>query len=835
MKARIFIILVFALALTHAFGQGTDNTLYVKQFPGVTVGQKATAAQAACSSNLQIPCIIVFDPSLAAYAAGTMPGKCSNCIWQDWRSAQNAPASSAGLLRSSMSRILTKMQRGVEDVYWVHFGDSMSYDYYATPIYRWMYDSARIVGANFPAYTVKYRVWDATTCTASVTVANGGSSYQTGDVVTVVQSGASGCQYTVAQSGGVVTSLTLAAGGENYSPANGLATTGGNGSGLTVNLTFTGSWGSSTNGSWQTAQTGNSTSVVNAFITSAGSGQTTGTYTVNATGGGGTGAQISVVISSGTCNSIQVINGGTGYSSVPTFTVAAGGTPCTVQGVVVPTLWISNASYPGMTTQFDLGTLGPMLAGAFPTPINRIPNARTSYTPDLVTIAQGYNQGTAAGNWAPDMLALTETAEHLTIGAPIVIMAEPWACSPAGLEGYPIQRSSAYELVAASRGYGFLNVGQAFHDSSPTNWCSYLNSDGIHPNDVGSALWANLFASAWVFNSQIPPGAGQQSTMDTPNSDQLATNGTFQVTSSGTPVNWTLSSGTSATDNTNYLSPNGYAIKVTGSGTTAALTQSLPLAKVRGQWVSVWAMEFVPTGQYTVAQTMYAGQVALSDSLGQSVSTQTTTDQANGFGAWHLVGVCRYISPSATNPSVTLYGSVGTVASAASFDSVSVTIGCFPTIAPYAPATPFDQTKGSYTWGGDGGANMYHKYDAAAGAQKATVFQTASKNRWVIGTDANAESGADAGTGFLITAAHDDGTSIDNPLLCTRAAGGVCVWARPLTAPSMVFTTAAPSTAAGQTAFGSTTAAASNCGSLSGAAGCLVININGTTHYVPYW
>jgi len=31
------------------------------------------------------------------------------------------------------------------------------------------------------------------------------------------------------------------------------------------------------------------------------------------------------------------------------------------------------------------------------------------------------------------------------------------------------------------------------------------------------------------------------------------------------------------------------------------------------------------------------------------------------------------------------------------------------------------------------------------------------------------------------------------------------------------------------------TAAASNCGSLSGAAGCVQMTINGTTHYVPYW
>lgn len=51
-------------------------------------------------------------------------------------------------------------------------------------------------------------------------------------------------------------------------------------------------------------------------------------------------------------------------------------------------------------------------------------------------------------------------------------------------------------------------------------------------------------------------------------------------------------------------------------------------------------------------------------------------------------------------------------------------------------------------------------------------------------------------------------------------------------------TAAALATAAGQVSFGSTTAAASNCnnsGALTAVAGCLVINVAGTTRYVPYF
>jgi hypothetical protein len=61
-----------------------------------------------------------------------------------------------------------------------------------------------------------------------------------------------------------------------------------------------------------------------------GSGQTVGTYQVPATGRGGTGAIIQVIVNSATSISVSVLQGGFGYTSVPTFTLATGGTPGTV-------------------------------------------------------------------------------------------------------------------------------------------------------------------------------------------------------------------------------------------------------------------------------------------------------------------------------------------------------------------------------------------------------------------------------------------------------------------------------------------------------------------------
>lgn len=85
---------------------------------------------------------------------------------------------------------------------------------------------------------------------------------------------------------------------------------------------------------------GSAETVAYLSILTAGSGQTPGTYTVNGTGGTGSGAQAQIVVNSdGTVTLPPVITAqGTGYTTgpggLPTFTLAAGGTPATFQAVL---------------------------------------------------------------------------------------------------------------------------------------------------------------------------------------------------------------------------------------------------------------------------------------------------------------------------------------------------------------------------------------------------------------------------------------------------------------------------------------------------------------------
>jgi hypothetical protein len=86
-------------------------------------------------------------------------------------------------------------------------------------------------------------------------------------------------------------------------------------------------------------------SVVGVVITTAGSNQNNGTYTIAATGGGGTGAQIQITIAYGSITVATVLTGGVGYTSVPTFTIGQGG----VTGVVAAQL----SSTANVVTSYD--------------------------------------------------------------------------------------------------------------------------------------------------------------------------------------------------------------------------------------------------------------------------------------------------------------------------------------------------------------------------------------------------------------------------------------------------------------------------------------------------
>jgi hypothetical protein len=89
--------------------------------------------------------------------------------------------------------------------------------------------------------------------------------------------------------------------------------------------------------------------VASVQVVTQGSGQTVGTYQVAATvgSGGGSGAIIQVIVTASSAITVSVVNGGFGYVSAPTFTLATGGTV----GTVVAQLSVT----PNIVTSADIG------------------------------------------------------------------------------------------------------------------------------------------------------------------------------------------------------------------------------------------------------------------------------------------------------------------------------------------------------------------------------------------------------------------------------------------------------------------------------------------------
>lgn len=99
---KFFLPVLFGACCAVPVLAQTSNTLYARNFPGSTVGQKVAAAQKACSPDASVPCVIVIGPTLAAFPAGTMPTKCAQCVWEDYRTGSPYLPTTGGKLTGSL-------------------------------------------------------------------------------------------------------------------------------------------------------------------------------------------------------------------------------------------------------------------------------------------------------------------------------------------------------------------------------------------------------------------------------------------------------------------------------------------------------------------------------------------------------------------------------------------------------------------------------------------------------------------------------------------------------------------------------------------------------------
>ncbi len=101
---------------------------------------------------------------------------------------------------------------------------------------------------------------------------------------------------------------------------------------------------------------------------------------------------------------------------------------------------------------------------------------------------------------------------------------------------------------------------------------------------------------------------------------------------------------------------------------------------------------------------------------------------------------------------------------------------------------------------------------------------------------------ATSGVGGYFWTSSTDSALAPDTAICRAAANtievgysGGCAQNGQVNAGNALFTAAAPTVAASQVGIGGTVTANTNCGILASSAGCLVINVAGTTRYIPYY
>lgn len=143
---------------------------------------------------------------------------------------------------------------------------------------------------------------------------------------------------------------------------------------------------------------------------------------------------------------------------------------------------------------------------------------------------------------------------------------------------------------------------------------------------------------------------------------------------------------------------------------------------------------------------------------------------------------------------------------------------------------------------GTGVANFLHSFNAVNGFlfEDATTGNPAILRSGAGGSDTN--TGFDLETKGAAGIRVYPGADVASAVAFTNAAKTTTyfrvdtdVGKVSLPSAGLILGAVAPTVTTNQVSIGSTTAAASNCGSLASAAGCLVINVAGTTRYVPYY
>lgn len=231
-------------------------------------------------------------------------------------------------------------------------------------------------------------------------------------------------------------------------------------------------------------------------------------------------------------------------------------------------------------------------------------------SPDLIMISHSHNMFDVStpnlrASFRPNMLVLTEELTQTYPDAGVIVMSQN-PTYVAGRETWQNIKATELQLLASRRGYGFIDVHQAFLDTGhPVDYVRSI--DGVHPTTDadapapnGSLLWANTVMAALQYNGVVSAPTQPPSYFLTP-AKSLITNTEFATWTVPTvPDGWTLVNCSAVKDTVNFETGTD-AVKLTAVATGASYMQfsaspaSLGIkGLVTGKIITVGIRVFVP-------------------------------------------------------------------------------------------------------------------------------------------------------------------------------------------------------------------------------------------------
>jgi lysophospholipase L1-like esterase len=400
-----------------------------------------------------------------------------------------------------------------------------------------------------------------------------------------------------------------------------------------------------------------------------------------------------------------------------------------------------------------------------------------SVNPDLVIIAGGHNDGT----FTPDNNSLGNPREqfrlrYLHVGervrqvlpdAEVVLVAQnPWQDGTGDMDA----KRDELRTLAAARGYGFIDVFQAWADD-PAKSTYYL--DNIHPNAGGQSLYADTIHRPFVYTPRLDPRPAPPSLFD--QTGVSVADPLVMASGATVPLGWTADNAT-VTRDTGYYESGTYGVRVqrTTPGSPSRIYKQVLTATqakaFRNRWITVAVLCRRPVAGI---DNMSVGQVTVTD----GVATSRTMVDDTGYGGFgwrflpHLVDVT-----STGGITVSLWSDLNS--SAPDADVVWDKFYVFPGQWPFGNAVSSDAMLEtlralSLELGGTTATTAPAiRLDAAAGVERQINFLAGGVNRWLIGARL-AETGSNVGSDIQFIPRSDAGAGLPTALTLVRSTSAV--------------------------------------------------------------